>query len=324
MASDSVHRDPKPPWTSSLRAAAVVTVAIAAGAALSGQAFYNGRLANSFGTAEMAGLVCSVVGATVSGLVAIAAGGARRALRQWEAGARPRGLHLAGGLLVAFPVIVSAEAAGTLGVALLTVALVSGQTCGSLLIDRTGIGPGGRRPLTRARLMGAVIAVAAVGLTVAEGAHHLAIGLLIVAVVAGTSVAMIQAFTGHLTKAFDDPAVASAVMFAAAACSTFAAWIVVNGGDVPNGLSAPIEAWLGGGLLGVAITIAVGLIVTKLGSLRLTLALVAGQSLGALFLDLIDPVAGRAVTPTTVVSLGLVFGSVIISSDRLTTRSHST
>lgn len=54
-------------------------------------------------------------------------------------------------------------------------------------------------------------------------------------------------------------------------------------------------------------------VVGKLGSLRLMLLIVAGQSVGALVLDLIAPPEGESVAASTLISLALVFVAVTIS-----------
>ncbi len=51
---------------------------------------------------------------------------------------------------------------GLLGVALFTVATVTGQTLSGLLVDRMGIGPAGKRSITGIRVIGSILTVAAV------------------------------------------------------------------------------------------------------------------------------------------------------------------
>jgi transporter family-2 protein len=64
-------------------------------------------------------------------------------------------------------IVVSATAAPEVGVALLTVALVCGQMTGGVLVDRFGLTPAGRRPLTAARVAAVALTVAAVALAAA-------------------------------------------------------------------------------------------------------------------------------------------------------------
>ena len=59
---------------------------------------------------------------------------------------------------------------GLLGVALFTVATVTGQTLSGLLVDRMGIGPAGKRAITGIRVIGSVLTVAAVAWAVSPAA----------------------------------------------------------------------------------------------------------------------------------------------------------
>ena len=245
--------------------------------------------------------------------VAAATGGLRTARSAWRSGRRPRAWHVGGGLLVAFPLIVSAAAAAELGVALLTVALVGGQTVGSVLLDRTGLAPGGVRPMTRRRAAGAGLAVLAVALVALEDGGELDALLLAASVLAGAAIAVIQAATGHLAEAFDDAVTGSAALFAGALVTTTAAWLAATGGTAPGGWDAPPQDLLAGGLLGVLITVAIGVVVPRLGSLGLTVALTAGQSLGALLLDAVAPAGDTRIGAVTVLSLGLVFVAVVVT-----------
>ncbi len=133
-------------------------LAFAAGTALSLQAFVNGRLAGSLGSALLAGTVNNAVGLTALLAVAFALGAPGRALHAVRRSGRPRVWQLVAGANGALFIVVSATAAPEVGIALLTVALVCGQMAGGLLVDRFGLTPAGRRGLTRPRLL-------AVGLT---------------------------------------------------------------------------------------------------------------------------------------------------------------
>ncbi len=55
------------------------------------------------------------------------------------------------------------------------------------------------------------------------------------------------------------------------------------------------------------------LVVPVIGVLRLTLAAVAGQSAGALVLDVVSPAPGEAVTVGTVVGVALALAAVAVS-----------
>ena len=79
---------------------------------------------------------------------------ARRRPRRDRARSRTRRLRwwqLLGGLGGALFVASQSITVATLGVALFTVCVVAGQTGNSLLVDRLGLGPGGRARITVAR-----------------------------------------------------------------------------------------------------------------------------------------------------------------------------
>ena len=68
---------------------------------------------------------------------------------------------LAGGI-GAFFVFAQSFTVGLLGIALFTVATVTGQTLSGLLVDRLGIGPAGKKSVTGIRVIGCILTIAAV------------------------------------------------------------------------------------------------------------------------------------------------------------------
>ena len=68
-----------------------------------------------------------------------------------------------------------------------------------------------------------------------------------------------------------------------------------------------------GGLLGAFVVVVSLTAVQTLGVLRLGLAVVAGQTAGALVIDLVAPAPGEAVTAGTLVGVALTIGAVVVS-----------
>lgn len=298
-------------------------MAFVAGAGLSMQAFLNGRLGVSIGSPELAALVNNTVGLAALLIVAGASGALLRAVRRLRDGDKGRPWHYATSAMGAFFVIVAAIAAPKVGIALLTVAIVCGQAFGSVVADALGLSPAGRRGPTPARILGVTLALVAVGIA-ALGTHRgLHLGLLALAVGSGVGLALGQAGLGQLTARTGEPLAAATVGFALGAVLTIAAVGALDRGSPPNGLSAPVEQWAGG-LFGAAVVVSLGRLVMTLGVLRLTLALVAGQSVGALVLDLAAPAPGREVTIRTVVSVLLTFAAAAVSGITLQRTSPST
>lgn len=289
-----------------------LALAFASGGGIATQAYVNGRLASNLGSTELATAVNNVVGIALLLMLGLVTGALGRALRRARGAPPSRWWHFAGGLCGAGLVYVSAKAAPEVGVAVLTVALVCGQTGGSLAVDGVGLSPAGRRSPTPARLLGVTLAVGAVLISTAGRKGNLDVPLLALAVLAGAATTLQQAANGHLTATSGEPLAAGLVNFAVGGALLVAVAVAATGGDAPGGWSAPAPQWIGGPL-GVAAVVCASWAVASLGVLRLTLAVVAGQSAGALGIDLVAPAPGEAVTAGTVLGVVLTIMAVLIS-----------
>jgi transporter family-2 protein len=292
------------------RATALPTlIAVTAGAALAVQSYVNGRLGQSLGSAEVAAAVNNGVGLGTLVAITLATGAIPRALRSL-AGVRP--WHLLGGLGGAMLVVAGAVGAPELGVALLSLALVSGLAAGSLAADGVGLSPAGRQGVTARRLAGVMLTLAAV-IASAWGAHaSVHLGLIAFAVAAGFASALQQAANGHLAQTTGEPFFAGAVNFAVGFLALLVVATIATGLSPPHGWSAPPLEFFGG-LLGAGVATTMAVIVARLGVLRLILALTAGQAAGGLALDLVAPVRGVAVTAGTVAGVALAFAAVLVT-----------
>jgi bacterial/archaeal transporter family-2 protein len=67
------------------------------------------------------------------------------------------------------------------------------------------------------------------------------------------------------------------------------------------------------GLFGAAIATTMAVLVSRLGVLRMILALTAGQAIGGLGLDLIAPARGETVTAGTVAGVVLACAAVLVT-----------
>jgi len=289
-----------------------VALAFATGGGLATQAYVNGRLSASLGSAELASALNNVIGLALLLALGIGTGALARGLAAARRTARPRWWHYLGGPSGALVVYVSAKAAPEIGVAVLTVAIVCGQTGGSLAVDGVGLSPAGRRKLTPARLIGVALAVVAVLISTTGREADLDVALLALAVLAGVVTALQQAANGQLAAITQEPLAAGFINFAIGCAILTSVALVVTGGDPPGGWSAPAPQWIGGAL-GVAAVVCASWAVSSLGVLRLSLAVIAGQSAGALVIDLIAPAAGERVTAATVLGVALTLVAVVIS-----------
>jgi transporter family-2 protein len=281
------------------------------GVAIALQSYLNGQLSGDLRSVEVAAAVNNLVGLLALGVLVVAGGSLRRAIAAWRGGARPRAWMLLGGLLGSVLVASTTAAAPKVGVALLTVAIVSGQTGGSLPVDALGFSPAGRQPVTAPRLLGVGLAIVAVTVSALGARGDLHLALLALLVVAGVAGAIQQAVNGRLAQATGEPAVAALVNFAVGFVALLVLAVVVAWGDAVH-WSAPLHDWLGG-LLGAFFVFVTAAAVRTLGVLRLMLVVVAGQTAGALVIDLLAPVRGEVIGWATLAGLALTLAAVVVS-----------
>lgn len=230
-------------------------------------------------------------------------------------GGRLKWWQMLGGFGGAAFVLTQGLTVGALGVALFTVAIVAGQVTGGLLFDRMGLGPAGPQRPTRRRVVGAVLVLAAVGLSMADklgGGFPYA--MLLLPLVAGVCVSWQQAVNGHVKNAAGSAYAGTFFNFLAGTGALSAVFLVhaVATGLPPVCLAEPY-LYLGG-LVGISfITIAVAT-VQKLGVLVLGLCTITGQLVGSLALDLLLPHGDTQVTAATVAGVVLALAAVSVAA----------
>lgn len=291
--------------------ARALTLIALAGVGISLQSYLNGRLSGQLGSLELASAVNNAVGWVALLTLGLASGSVRRALARLREGERPRPWMFVGGFCGAFLIAVSTAAAPKVGVALLTVALVCGQTGGSLPVDAAGISPAGRHGVTVPRLLGVGLAIAAVVISALGSGGDLRVGLLVLAVAAGLGVALQQAANGRLAQLTGEPGAAALANFTIGFVCLGTLALVVTWGD-PIHWGGNFFTYLGG-FLGAFFVLSAAAAVRTLGVLRLMLVSVAGQTAGALVIDLIAPVPGEEVGAATVIGLLLTVIAVFVS-----------
>jgi transporter family-2 protein len=224
-----------------------------------------------------------------------------------------------GGLSGAFLVATQSITVSVIGVAVFLVAGVAGQAISSLVVDRLVFGPAGPQPLTTLRIVGALVALVAVGLAVSEQLSH-PDGLLlaILPALAGVGSAVQQAINGRVARTASRDAygaVAAGVVnflvgFAGLAL-VFVVDLVLRG--APRQL--PSEPWLYlGGACGVVFISAAAAVVRVVGVFVLGLGTIAGQLIASLFIDVFVPVADKPVTAPVVVGTLLALVAVVVAA----------
>jgi transporter family-2 protein len=310
-------------------------MAVASGLAIPVQGRINGALGARLGDGVAAAVVSFSTGLIVMVIVSLVAPRGRAGLARILPALRERRFPpyyaLAGGI-GAFFVFAQSFTVGLLGIALFTVATVTGQTLSGLLVDRLGIGPAGKKSVTGIRVIGCILTIAAVswavsprfasagaaasGSAAAAGPADPAALLLpvILPVLAGFLMSFQQAMNGTATMHYGTPIAATLVNFIAGTCVLWIAWsIKVSVAGPANPLPAEWWYYLGGPMGCVFIGLG-ALLVRSLGVLVTGLGMIAGQLLGSLGLDLLVPTPGTVVEAATVLGTLLTLASIVVAT----------
>ena len=240
--------------------------------------------------------------------------GTRRLISAVRSGATPW-WYLGGGVAGGAFVLAQGLSAAALGVALFTIAVVSGQTASGLVVDRIGLGTMAPTAITVTRLAGSILALVAVVWPVSSQVRaDTALWVLLLPLLAGIGLGWQQAANGQVRVAAGSAMTATLMNFVAGTLVlTLAAAVHLAFADWPPSL--PADPWLySGGLIG---TLFIGLaivVVKHTGVLLLGLGAVAGQLLASLALDVLAPVAGHPIASTTVLGTALTLVAVGIAT----------
>ncbi|NUS36171.1 MAG: DMT family transporter, partial [Pseudarthrobacter sp.] len=280
-------------------------LAVGSGLAIPVQGRINGALGARLGDGIAAAVVSFSTGLLVMILISLllprGRAGLARIIPAVRERAFPRIYVLAGGIGALF-VFAQTFTVGILGVALFTVATVTGQTVSGLLVDRLGLGPAGRKSVTGIRIIGCILTIAAVGWAVsprfaasspgteADGGAAALLLPLLLPVVAGFLMSFQQAMNGTATVHYGTPIAATLVNFIAG-CLVLWTVLGIKVAVAGPGNPLPGEWWyyLGGPMGCVFIGLG-ALLVRTLGVLVTGLGMIAGQLLGSLALDVFLPV----------------------------------
>lgn len=303
---------------------ATIPAMVGMGALMSIQSKINGELADQLGTGLRAAALSAVIsfgtGLVVLTVIVLARASVRRGVvrlyRGVASGDVPVWLIL-GGLAGALFVASQGLAVGVLGVALFVVAAVAGQSTGGLMVDHVGIGPGGPRPVTRGRIIGAVLAVLAVALsaygsqTAAVPLAGLALALLPLIASMGNSVQ--QAINGRVSV-YAGPWPTTFNNFLVG----FIALVIYFGISllVPGQLTGlPGQWWLYlGGVIGICYIWSAAVLVRIHGVLILGLCAICGQVASAIVIDLIfapEELTGYSYVAAVITLIGVAIATLL-------------
>ena len=292
-----------------------MAAAVVVGVLSATQARINGGLGHLVNDALLAAVISFGTGLTILFVIVGVRSSTRRALTvTLPERLRRHDLHwwqLIGGLAGGLYVACQGLTIPSLGVALFTVLIVAGTTGSSLLVDALGIGPGGRRPITSARVVGAVGTTLAVLVAVSGrfSTGSLALSAVILTVTAGFLQTFQQAVNGQVAMHTGDPLVATFMNFLVGTTALVAACAIEHlvfhhaWTAPPAPWTTPV-LWLGGPL-GIVWIMTAARVVRPLGVLLFSLLSIGGQLVGSLTLDLVVPTSGVVVSWQLFLGIGL-------------------
>lgn len=311
------------PHLSTARRLIGAVVAVLGGVALAAQGRINGQLGHLMADGLFAALFSFGIGLTLLLIAVPAWPSGRQGVARLLASIRTGNLRwwqCLGGVCGAFLVTSQGITVTALGVAVFTVAVVAGQVVTSLVVDRAGLAPGGPRPITLPRAVGALLAIVAIVVSVSdELATPTTLWLAVVPAVAGIGLAWQLAMNGLVRVAADNVSVATLVNFAVGTVALVVACavdVVVRGWPA----SPPGQWWLYvGGLLGIGAIMTAVVAVRLVGVLLLGLSSVAGQLVGAVVLDLALPTEGGQLSAASVAGTTITMVAVGVAALSLRT-----
>ena len=292
--------------------------ALACGAGIATQSRINGELGAELGDGYVASVISFGSGLIVLVLLLAVSRRGRKGLGIIGGGLRSRRIPwwmVLGGSVGALFVLSQGIAAGVLGIAVFTVAVVFGQTLGGLVVDRRGMGSTGPRKITAGRIVGSVLMLAAVILVVStQFIGSMPLWLVLLPLAAGLAIPWQQAVNGQVRVISRSPMAATFVNFVVGtillvlACTVHAA---IAG--LPTEYPSNPILYLGG-LIGVGFISLGAILAPRIGVLVLVLGTISGQLVVSLLLDLILPADGHPLDLTSVVGTAITLVALVIAT----------
>jgi transporter family-2 protein len=219
-----------------------------------------------------------------------------------------------GGIFIAFQSMLIPK----VGVAVLSVGYIAGQTVTSLVIDKIGFTGGGAIHISKRRVLAASLTVVGVIIAVWDKLQASSITIItaILTVSSGVVVAVQRALNGKVNEVTNQNFSTSLVNFFMGTSLLTVLFVFLYFFDFSGWSSLPNSPWwmYTGGIWGVLYIAFAATVVQHLGVLHFILYSVGGQLLGSLFLDLIIPVTNLGVSLYLIVGILFSYLGVVVSN----------
>lgn len=293
-------------------------LAAISGAMISLQARINGELSHRLNNGLQAALFSFGSGLLVisfitlfnpklkTGLKNLRAAVAQKKIARWK---------LFAGSLGGTFVAIQTQTVPLVGVAIFTVASISGQTVMSLFVDRLGYTGGGKRLITKRRVLAVMITIVAVAVSVLDriDAKNLSFFTVLIGCTAGLLVGFQRALNGQINEHSKEGFTTSLLNFASGTLllvSVFLIGIATNKVEFTPFPLGPLWMYFGG-VMGVIYISFAASIVQQLGVLTFTLFSVGGQLVSSLVIDIVAPTKGVSISYYLIIGILMTYAGVI-------------
>ena len=240
-------------------------------------------------------------------------------LKRWQ---------LFGGLSGAFFVASQSSLVQVIGVAIFTVAAVAGQTSAALLVDKAGIGPAGKQPVTLMRICAAILGIVGVFVSVLgqDSTGQFAFGAVLISFAAGALVSTQPALNGQIANHTGQPAAATMVNFIVGFITLVVVYAVAQQVN-PQSFNVPPMPWENpviwlGGPFGVLFVLTASFMAKTLGVFLFTRTSVVGQLSGAILMDVLFPTASTNITWQLLLGISITGAAVVLASGKKYTKTQ--
>jgi bacterial/archaeal transporter family-2 protein len=305
--------------------ALAVSVSVISGAFVAVQSRINGEFGLALGNGALAALISFSTGLTVITLVMLGSPSGRAGLSHLRAAVAEGRLPwwaMIGGAAGAFLVLTQGLSAGVLGVAVFSIAVVTGQSLGAVLIDSRGWFGVTKVRLGLQRGLGALIVLVGVvvALDVTPGSLP-DVGLLfLLPLLAGAGTGFQQAVNGRVRSVAGSALAATFVNFVVGTSVLIVAFLVsLPALGLPESLPGTWWLWTGG-FIGVVFIVVQVTVVGIVGVLGLGVSLISGQLMGSIILDAVAPLSTSHLGVSTLIgALVTLAGALMVTLGRRNT-----
>lgn len=297
-------------------------LAALSGILIAAQSRVNGGLSAALGNSTEAAVYSFGSGFLVLNIIALANPRVRQGIRRIVAGVKSGELpawRLSAGIMGGIFVAIQTYTVPIIGVALLSVVMIAGQTLASLIVDQIGITGGGKQPITNRRILAALITIIAVLVAVWEEIQLANISPMpiIIVFVGGFMIGVQRALNGQINDISGQSFSTTWLNFFMGT-STLVILLIIKTASGADLVGLPTSPWwiYWGGTIGVLYIASSSVIVAKIGVLPFTLFATGGQLIGSLIFDLIAPPEDVKVGVNLVLGILITYIGVLVGGLR--------